>query len=369
MQKPNFYDLTMTQLQEYLQANSYSRYVAGQIFSWVYKKGEYDLDKWSNVKKELRAHLIKEFCFDLPQVCDHQFSKDGTKKFLLRLYDGHTVEAVMIPSGNSRVSKINYSADSDESLPKITLCISTQVGCAMKCAFCYSGTQGLTRNLSCAEIVGQYLSIRQFMNNPNITNIVYMGQGEPLHNFEEVKSATLNLMDESGLGFGQRKITLSTSGLVPKLLQLTNFPPINLAISLHSPRNEIRDQLMPINRTYNLEQLFAAIKKIPLKSHRRITYEYLLIDGLTNTSADIIGLSRLLERSRSKINLIPFNEYPGSRFKRPSDENVLWFCNELGELGYTCTIRHSKGTDILAACGQLKSKDDEEKVRRQNVGK
>lgn len=189
-----------------------------------------------------------------------------------------------------------------------------------------------------------------------LTNIVYMGQGEPLHNFENMKKATLIFMHERGLGLGQRRITLSTSGLVPAIEKMAiDFPPVNIALSLHSARNDVRTELMPINKVYDLERLFTAIKKIPLKAHRRITYEYLLIDGMNDTIEDVEALSKLLNSKESKINLIPFNEYPGSKYKRPTHEKIMWFLDQMIKRGYTCTIRTTKGSDILAACGQLKS--------------
>ena len=192
-----------------------------------------------------------------------------------------------------------------------------------------------------------------------LTNIVYMGQGEPLHNYENMKKATNIFMHERGLGLGQRRITLSTSGLVPAIEKLAiDFPPVNLAISLHSARNDVRTELMPINKVYDLERLFTAIKKIPLKAHRRITYEYLLADGMNDTMEDVIALSELLNPKESKINLIPFNEFPGSKYKRPSEQKIMWFLDQMIKRGFTCTIRTTKGSDILAACGQLKSEFD-----------
>ena len=189
-----------------------------------------------------------------------------------------------------------------------------------------------------------------------LTNIVYMGQGEPLHNFENMKKATLIFMSEKGLGLGQRRITLSTSGLVPAIEKLAeDFPPVNIALSLHSARNDVRTELMPINKVYDLERLFKAIKLIPLKAHRRITYEYLLIDGMNDSMEDVVALANLLNSKESKINLIPFNEFPGSKYKRPSEQKIMWFLDQMIKRGFTCTIRTTKGSDILAACGQLKS--------------
>jgi 23S rRNA (adenine2503-C2)-methyltransferase len=199
------------------------------------------------------------------------------------------------------------------------------------------------------------LWLRENADGQELTNIVYMGQGEPLNNYENMKQATLIFMEPKGIGLGQRRITLSTSGLVPQIEQLAEFPPVNIAISLHAAHDHVRSELMPINKVYDLKRLFKAIRTIPLKAHRRITYEYLLIDGLNNGQEDLDALCDLINKRESKINLIPFNEYPGSKFKRPSRENIDWFNGELNRRGYTSTIRTSKGDDILAACGQLKT--------------
>ena len=279
----------------------------------------------------------------LPKIIWEGISTDGTRKYLLQLEDKQTIECVVIPAKN-----------------RITLCVSTQVGCAIGCSFCHTGTMGLKRNLKIEEIVGQYLVINKHLKEKinaetRITNIVYMGQGEPLHNFEFVKNATIILMEEKGLGLGQRKITLSTSGLVPQIEKLSEFPPVNVAISLHASHDNIRTELMPINKVYDLKRLFNAIKKIPLKAHRHITYEYILIKELNDRQEDIDGLVVLLPKKVSKVNLIPFNEYPGSEFKRPSNDRILWFQNQLLDNGIITTIRATKGQDILAACGQLKS--------------
>jgi 23S rRNA (adenine2503-C2)-methyltransferase len=255
---------------------------------------------------------------------------------------------------------------------RLTLCLSSQVGCAIGCKFCHTGTMGLTRNLFTAEVIGQFLQVEEWLREnplseaPGLTNIVYMGQGEPLHNYENMKTATTIFLEPNGLGMGQRRITLSTSGLVPQIEKLGEFPPVNIALSLHSARNEFRDEIMPINKAYDLKRLFEAIKKIPLKAHRRITYEYILLDGLNNTEQDIEAIANLLPVAESKINLIPFNDHPGSPYKKPSFEKNQWFMDRLIKKGFVCTIRTTKGDDILAACGQLKTKDKEVRSQRQN---
>ncbi|MDP7320268.1 MAG: 23S rRNA (adenine(2503)-C(2))-methyltransferase RlmN [Bacteriovoracaceae bacterium] len=339
----SFYDFTLIELQEFLVENGFSKFSAKQLFDWVYKKKELDQSRWTNISKKLKEFTFKNFDFSLPEVVWDGLSQDGTRKFLLKLKDGQTIETVLIPARD-----------------RLTQCISSQVGCAIGCTFCHTGTQGLKRNLTTGEVTGQFLKLSIWLREnvhveEKITNIVYMGQGEPLHNYKNVKNATINFLDDNAFGLGQRRITLSTSGLVPKIKMLHDFPPINIAISLHSAKNDVRTELMPINKAYDLQRLFDAIRTIPLKAHRRITYEYLLIDSLNDQESDLDALCKLLNRKESKINLIPFNEYPGSRYRQPSKEKILWFMNELNRRGYTCTVRQTKGDDILAACGQLKT--------------
>lgn len=341
--KSNILDLTNDQLKSILVENGFSSFSAKQVFDWIYKKNNFEIEQWTNVSKKLKQYLVEHFEFVLPEIVWNGLSKDGTRKFLLKLSDGQTIESVLIPARD-----------------RLTQCISSQVGCAIGCTFCHTGTQGLKRNLTAGEVTGQFLALTIWLKKnvdveSRITNIVYMGQGEPLHNYENVKNATINFLDDNAFGLGQRRITLSTSGLVPKIKMLGEFPPVNIAISLHAADNSTRSQLMPINKAYDLERLFSAIKTIPLKAHRRITYEYLLIKDLNDQDEDIDALCRLLNRKESKINLIPFNEYPGCDYKRPSKKRILEFMQALNERGYTCTVRQTKGDDILAACGQLKT--------------
>ena len=338
----NIYDYSRQRLSQVLVENGFQSFNANQIFSWLYQKNINQVEQWSNVSKKLRTFIEENFIFDLPTVIWNGQSKDGTRKFLLKFKDGKTVETVLIPAKN-----------------RLTICVSSQVGCAIGCTFCHTGTMGLTRHLYPSEVTGQYLVLSNWMREiepeSKITNIVYMGQGEPLHNFENMKEATEIFLDDHGLGLGQRRITLSTSGMVPQIKKLNDFPPVNIAISLHAAHDDIRSELMPINKVYDLNRLLSAIKEIPLKAHRWITFEYLLIDGLNDRQEDIDALVKLLPPNISKVNLIPFNEYPESNFKKPSDAHIHWFHNELNRHGIVTTIRTTKGTDILAACGQLKS--------------
>ncbi|ATH08817.1 23S rRNA (adenine(2503)-C(2))-methyltransferase [Halobacteriovorax marinus] len=343
----SLYSLTLEELREYLKEQGFAKFAADQVYNWIFKRYEFDFDKWSNVSGKIKKHFEENLDTFLPKVVWNGLSKDGTRKFLIGMNDSNTVEAVAIPAKNNR----------------LTLCVSSQIGCAIGCTFCHTGTMGLTRHLTTGEVVGQYLAVTKWLREnvdeeARLTNIVYMGQGEPLHNFNNVKQATKVFMEEKGIGLGQRKITLSTSGLVPQIEKLQDFPPVNVAISLHAAHNNIRTELMPINKAYDLTRLFEAIRKIPLKAHRWITYEYILIADLNDRVEDLDGLSDLLDKKVSKVNLIPFNEYPESKFKRPSDEKIKWFQDELNRRGYICTTRTTKGTDILAACGQLKSEHD-----------
>jgi 23S rRNA (adenine2503-C2)-methyltransferase len=341
---PLLSQFSLSELKVFNQAQGFPAFSAEQIYDWFFKRLETEPARWTNVSKKAKEFFQEQMDLSLPQVIWQGLSKDGTRKFLIRFKDGKTVETVAISARN-----------------RLTACLSTQVGCAIGCTFCHTGTQGFTRHLQANEIVGQFLAVQKWLKefgqeSERLTNIVYMGQGEPLHNFDNVKKATEIFMEAKGIGLGQRKITLSTSGLCPQIEKLADFPPVNIAISLHAAHDNIRSELMPINKIYDLKRLLKAIKTIPLKAHRRITYEYLLIKDLNDRQADLDALCLLLNKKESKVNLIPFNEYPDSKFKRPDQEKILWFNGELNRLGLTCTIRTTKGDDILAACGQLISR-------------
>jgi len=343
--KENFYNFTLSDLSDFLSQNLKAKpFVAKQAFSWVYKHKVLDPILWQNVSLKTREFIASNFTFETPEPIWSGKSKDGTAKFLLKLHDGESVETVIIASRERR-----------------TLCVSSQVGCAIGCTFCYTGTQGLTRHLLPFEIVGQYLFANKWLEEnegTHITNIVFMGQGEPLHNYDNVEKAVTNFLEPHAFGLGQRRITLSTSGLVPKIKKLAQFPPVNIAISLHAAHDDVRSELMPINKRYDLKLLFEAIKEIPIKAHRWITYEYILISDFNDRQKDIDALAELLHQKKAKINIIPFNEYPGSPYKRPSDEKIIDFQNALVNKGFICTTRASKGNDILAACGQLKTQKE-----------
>lgn len=347
----SFFDISFEELSAAFSLNNLPVYGAEQVFAWIYKHHKFDMSGWSNVSKTAKLFLFENYSFELPKVLWHGKSVDGTRKFLFGLADGQSIETVLIPAKE-----------------RLTICVSSQVGCAIGCTFCHTGTMGFKRHLTPGEVIGQFMSAIQFIQAegpqlgqneiPKISNIVYMGQGEPLHNFENMKKATQIFMSERGLALGQRKITLSTSGLIPQIERLGEFPPVNIAISLHAAHNNIRTELMPINKVYDLNRLIEAIRRIPLKAHRFITYEYILIAGLNDRQEDIDALVELLDKKQSKINLIPFNEYPDSRFKRPSKDQIHWFQSSLNLKGIVTTVRSTKGSDILAACGQLKSEQE-----------
>lgn len=354
-QKPSIFAFDLEQLRSYFVEHEFARYAADQVYNWLYRHLEFDPSKWTNIAQKIVTHIHEHMSLELPKIVWMKTAADGTHKFLVAFTDQQTVECVVIPAKD-----------------RLTLCLSSQVGCAIGCRFCHTATFGFKRNLQIWEIVGQLLVAAVWLKtNTNtetnteagasvartrISNLVYMGQGEPLHNYENVQQATKIFMEPKGLGYGQRKITLSTSGLVPQIEKMVSFPPINLAISLHAATDEVRTRLMPINKTYDLRRLFAALKKFPLKAQRRITYEYLLIDGINNRIEDVVALEQLIvNKKESKLNLIPYNEFPGSEFRRPSEENIQWFQRQMDQRGFCCTVRLSKGDDILAACGQLKS--------------
>ncbi|HLE11542.1 23S rRNA (adenine(2503)-C(2))-methyltransferase [candidate division WOR-1 bacterium RIFOXYC2_FULL_41_25] len=338
------YSLTLSQLNEILMAHGFKKYVSEQVFKWLYRQCNFEITSWSNISLAAKNFLQENFSIALPQILRVDHSSDGTKKFLLSLADGEQVETVYIPFNEERH----------------TICVSSQVGCPMGCIFCLTGQMGFKRNLFAGEIIAQYLAVTFWMRTNvasdfKLTNMVFMGQGEPLLNFDNVKSAIEILVDSRGIALGQRKITLSTSGWVPQIKKLNDFPPVNIAISLHAVDDVVRSKLMPINNRYDIHALFDAIKEVHLKAHRRITYEYLLIEDVNDRPEDIDGLTQLISKRDSKINIIPFNDYPESPFRRPTDAKIIWFQEELLKRGLVTTIRASKGKDILAACGQLKN--------------
>ncbi len=345
-----------------------ARYRAKQIFHWVYQRHVFEWDQMSDLSKDLRAWLKENITVYRLSERDSRQALDGTHKFLWNLHDGKTIESVIIPAalqekdadeaaalleGGARFAgKASDEPVTSEKWARLTACISSQVGCAMACKFCLTGIQGLDRHLETHEIVTQVLELRR---QAPITNIVFMGMGEPLHNFENVVKACEIMLDTDGMNFSKRKVTISTSGLVPAIEELGRRIDVSLAISLNSSTDEQRSAIMPVNRKWNIEALMKACREFPLSSHRRITFEYVLLKGFNDSLEDAARVNRLVKGIPSKINLIPFNEHSGSVYKRPSDETVRAFQKYLMDRGLTTTVRISRGRDILAACGQLRS--------------
>lgn len=316
-------------------------YRARQIIHWLYKRSATSFEEMTDLTKEFREELNKRAFISELKPLSILTSKDGTKKFLFELIDGETIEGVLIP-------------DSDRN----TLCISSQVGCKRACKFCVTGRLGLKRNLKAFEIVDQVIMVKKLCKDTRITNIVLMGMGEPLDNPQEVIEALNRIIRY--MGFSKRRITLSTSGVIPEIKRLVESgPDVNLAISLNATTDEVRNMLMPINREYPLNKLLEVCRRLPIAPRRRITFEYVLIDGINDSREDAERLVRLLKGIRAKVNLIPFNpvhnKYLQMRFKRPSEETILDFQRVLINAGITAIIRKSKGEDIEAACGQLRA--------------
>ena len=331
-------EMELAELEHYFFSANAPKFHARQIFQWIYGRGVTDFAAMTDLGRDLRAQLARDLDLSTPTVARRERSADGTTKFLLQLADGHLIEAVFIPD-----------------TPSQTFCISTQVGCAMRCAFCLTGKMGIVRNLTAGEIVGQ---VRVLLRELNMLderfNIVLMGMGEPLHNYDATMKALRILGDEHGLAVAPRRITLSTVGVLPALERLATEPFMpNLAISLHSTTEDQRDMLVPINRKYGLKELLDACRKFPLKRRSRITFEYVLLEGVNDTPEDARRLVKLLHGIKAKVNLLPLNEAPGIPFTRPSDARVNRFAQVLADHGVTVSVRRSRGRDIRAACGQL----------------
>ncbi len=359
------------------------KYRAGQVFEWIYKNHALSFEEMTNISKSERGLLANSFYFSYLKIIQTETSEDGTRKFLFQLHDGHTIESVLIPD--------------DE---RLTLCISSQVGCKQACRFCLTGGGGFKRNLAAYEIVGQILGAGEYLagvgrkqegrqtkdagrgtrdakknhvrrlseaivhypSSPGapkrITNIVLMGMGEPLANYDEVMKALGIITANKGLGFSSRRVTLSTAGLVPEIPRLgKSGVRVNLAVSLNAATDAVRDMIMPVNRRYPLNELIAACRRYPLEPRRRITFEYVMIKGVNDSPEDAKRLSVLLRGIRCKVNLIPLNPFPGSEFGRPDDATVQRFQKILLDANYTAPVRSSRGRDISAACGQLRERE------------
>jgi len=351
-EKRNLVGLTRTQLAEELAALGEKPFRAKQLWHWIYHRGESDFAAMTTLSKDFRTRLAETHMVARPEVAVAQISKDGTRKWLLRLADGQEVETVYIPEED-----------------RGTLCVSSQVGCTLTCKFCHTGTQRLVRNLSAAEIVGQVMVARDDLGEwpspaegRQVTNIVLMGMGEPLYNYENVAAALRIVMDQEGLSVSKRKITLSTSGVVPEMERCGRELDVNLAVSLHATTDEVRNYIMPINKKYPLKMLLDACRSYPgTHNARRITFEYVMLKGVNDGEDDARRLITLLKGIPAKVNLIPFNPWPGSFFECSDAAAIRRFADILSAAQISSPVRATRGDDILAACGQLKSTSERKK--------
>lgn len=342
---PHIFSLSRPQLASTLATLGLPAFRAKQIWDWVYVKGVVDPQQMSNLGKADREKLATAIDWALPTITVQQQARDGVAKWLFKMADGHEVETVFIPEAR-----------------RGTLCVSSQVGCTLTCRFCHTGTQALARNLTAAEIVAQVWLARRQLNDFNgkqearvLTNIVFMGMGEPLFNDEHVFNACRTLMDEDGFGFGSRKITISTSGVAPKIKAIGDELGVNLAISLHAPDDATRTDIMPINNKWPLAELMAAIRSFKLKERRRITWEYVMLKGVNDSNEHAENLVKLIAEFPSLVNIIPFNPWPGSPFECSDSSRIDAFAAILEKHDVAVTVRRTRGEDILAACGQLRS--------------
>ena len=335
----------------------------GQIWQWIYQKGVRDFDAMTNLSKAYRAELAEQFTIEVPEVVSRQVSADGTRKYLVRIAGGHEVETVYIP---------------EES--RGTLCISSQVGCTLTCSFCHTGTQKLVRNLTAGEIIGQVMNARDDLGEwpepgraPKdearlLSNIVLMGMGEPLYNFENVRDAMKIAMDGEGISLSRRRITLSTSGVVPEIARTAEEIGCLLAVSFHGTTDEVRDKLVPINKKWPIAELLEALRAYPkLSNSERITFEYVMLKGVNDSDEDARRLVKLISGIPAKINLIPFNEWPGAPYERSDWERIESFADIVYKAGYASPIRTPRGEDIMAACGQLKSATERARKSRREI--
>ncbi|MGA9254208.1 MAG: 23S rRNA (adenine(2503)-C(2))-methyltransferase RlmN [Roseobacter sp.] len=334
----------------------------GQIWQWIYQWGVRDFDAMTNLSKAYRADLKEKFVIEIPEVVTRQVSDDGTRKYLVRIAGGHEVEVVYIPEEG-----------------RGTLCVSSQVGCTLTCSFCHTGTQKLVRNLTAGEIIGQVMVARDDLGEwpkqgaPKdetrlLSNIVLMGMGEPLYNFENVRDAMKIAMDDQGIQLSRRRITLSTSGVVPEIERTADEIGCQLAVSFHATTDEVRDKLVPINKRWNIETLLDALRRYPRgRNSERITFEYVMLQGVNDSDEDARRLVKLIDGIPAKINLIPFNEWPGAPYKRSSNNRIRAFADIVYKAGYASPIRTPRGEDIMAACGQLKSATERARKSRKQI--
>ncbi|MFT5869397.1 MAG: 23S rRNA (adenine2503-C2)-methyltransferase [Paracoccaceae bacterium] len=363
----NLVGLTRDQLRDALIAagtpEKQAKMRTGQVWQWIYEKGVREFELMSNLAKPYRTLLSENFVIAIPEVVTREVSEDGTRKYLVRIAGGHEVEVVYIPETD-----------------RGTLCISSQVGCTLTCPFCHTGTQKLVRNLTSGEIVGQIMLARDDLDEwPELgrapknetrllSNVVLMGMGEPLYNFENVRDAMKIAMDPEGISLSRRRITLSTSGVVPEIARTAQEIGCLLAVSFHATTDETRDKLVPINKRWNIETLLETLRTYPKVSNsERITFEYVMLKGVNDSDEDAYRLVKLIEGIPAKINLIPFNEWPGAPYERSSNNRIRAFADIIYNAGYASPIRKPRGEDIMAACGQLKSATERSRKSRAEI--
>ncbi|MBU8934876.1 MAG: 23S rRNA (adenine(2503)-C(2))-methyltransferase RlmN [candidate division Zixibacteria bacterium] len=343
MQKINLLGYNQSQLEELMLSFRQKAYKGRQIYSWLYKVRQHDFHQMTDLTKDIRHRLDCEYTFDLMKLEEELVSKDGTRKFLFRLDDGYPVETVLIPGAD-----------------RTTACISVQSGCALGCRFCATGTMGLLRDLTTGEMVGQLLGLREKYGSDAFTNVVLMGMGEPLTNLDNVLGALSIIMDEQGVCVGHRKVTISTVGISPGIRRLADSNcKARLAVSLHSAIQKKREQLMPVARSFNLENLMAALRYYTQETNTRVTIEYILFKGFNDSMGDVKALTRLLQGLPCKINVLAYNPVPGLDFTRPSEEEVDEFARMLYPRLPAVMVRKSRGSDVNAACGQLAARRQE----------
>jgi len=340
MSRSNLVGLLPSELEDLAVSLGASRYRGRQLATWIYRKGAVELEAMSDLPKDLRVRLAESHEIGLPDLERATPSQDGSRKLVFRLADERRVSAVLMPDDG-----------------RITLCLSTQVGCGYACAFCLTGTMGLDRNLTAGEIVGQLLAANTLLGDEgHVTHVVFMGMGEPLANYASLVAALRIMIDPKlGLAYSPKRLTVSTVGLVSGIDKLGREDlKVNLAISLHAATDEVRGRLMPVNRSWNLDALMAAVKRYPLTSRQHVFFEYVMLEDVNDSAEDARALARLLRGVKAKVNLIPFNDWEGAHFRRPPLPRILAFQGILLDAGITTTVRWSKGEDIGAACGQLK---------------
>ncbi len=358
MTKHDLLEFSFSELENFCLNKNLPKFRASQIWRWIYCFGLKSFEEMNNISKSSREFLNNISLISRPQISEMQTSSDGTIKWLIKLNDNSEVETVYIPQDD-----------------RGTVCLSSQVGCTLSCSFCHTGTQALVRNLKSSEIIGQLMIVMDHLNdwpsgknNRKVTNIVMMGMGEPLLNYDQVSKAIKIIMSDDGIAISRRKITLSTSGIIPNIEKAGIELGVNLAISLHAVNDKLRNKLVPINKKYNLEKLINACKHYPkLSNSRRITWEYVMLKDINDTSEDAINLIKLITDIPSKINLIPFNPWPGSLFETSTQRNIDNFAKILMGAGFASPIRKPRGQDIYAACGQLKS--NSEKIKKSQINK